>query len=133
MKSANKPESIATAPPIQGGVAEGRGGSATRSSRPRRTPIRSCVVCRQTSDKRALLRVVRLPEKDGGGVVVDPTGKRSGRGAYVCADDKCIDLAQKQRRFERALSVPAGNVPAEIFVELKALNAKNTQQVQHPS
>lgn len=89
--------------------------------RERHTPIRSCVVCRQTSDKRALLRVVRLPEKDGGQVVVDPTGKRSGRGAYVCPEAACIEKAQKQRRFERALSTTAG-VPAELFDELKTLS-----------
>ena len=87
----------------------------------RHTPIRSCVVCRQTSDKRALLRVARLPEKEGGTVVVDPTGKRSGRGAYVCPDAACIEKAQKQRRFERALST-SGGVPAEVFEELKTLS-----------
>lgn len=89
--------------------------------KPRHTPIRSCVVCRQTSDKRALLRVVRLPEKEGGQVVTDPTGKRSGRGAYVCPEAGCIEKAKKQRRFERALSASAG-VPAELFEELKTLS-----------
>lgn len=89
----------------------------------RHIPIRSCVVCRQTSDKRTLLRVVRLPEKDGGGVAADPTGKKSGRGAYVCPQLDCIEKAQKQRRFERALSVTAGSVPAELFTVLKALSA----------
>jgi predicted RNA-binding protein YlxR (DUF448 family) len=88
--------------------------------RVRRAPLRSCVVCRQTSDKRTLLRVVRLPEKDGGGVVADPTGKRAGRGAYVCQETKCIDLARKQGRFERALSVPSGSLGDSLFLELKA-------------
>ncbi len=44
------------------------------------TPIRTCVVCRQTSEKKTLLRVVRAPEKDGGGVAADPTGRANGRG-----------------------------------------------------
>ena len=83
------------------------------------TPIRTCVVCRQTSDKRTLLRVVRRPEKDGGGVVADPKGKMSGRGAYVCAAAECIDKALKQKRFERSLSVPS--VPATLGDALKAL------------
>ena len=77
----------------------------------RRVPIRSCVVCRQTSDKKTLLRVVRAPEKDGGAVAVDPTGRANGRGAYIA----------KQKRFERALSA---QVPATLTEDLKALAAK---------
>ncbi len=84
----------------------------------RRVPIRSCVVCRQTSDKKSLLRVVRAPEKDGGGVAVDPTGRANGRGAYICAALECIEKAAKQKRFERSLSAP---VPAAVTEDLKAL------------
>ncbi len=104
---------------------------AEKQIKPKHIPLRSCVVCREPSDKRTLLRVVRLPEgerEQSGWVAVDPKGKRSGRGAYVCADEKCIDLAQKQRRFERALSVPQGNVGPEVFVELKALAAAKQPQ-----
>ena len=87
----------------------------------RRVPIRSCVVCRQTSDKKTLLRVVRAPEKDGGGVAADPTGRANGRGAYVCTAIECIEKAAKQKRFERALSAP---VPATLMEDLKAMAAK---------
>ena len=82
-------------------------------------PIRTCVVCRQTSAKKTLLRVIRRPEKAGGGVTVDPTGKASGRGAYVCASPDCIDKVIKQKRFERALNVTS--VPATLADELRAL------------
>lgn len=82
-------------------------------------PIRTCVVCRQTSAKKTLLRVIRRPEKAGGGVTVDPSGRAAGRGAYVCASPECIEKAIKQRRFERSLSVP--NVPATLADELRAL------------
>ncbi len=82
-------------------------------------PIRTCVVCRQTSAKKTLLRAIRRPEKDGGGVAVDPTGKAGGRGAYVCASEECIAKALKQRRFERSLNV--ANVPATLADELRAL------------
>jgi uncharacterized protein len=92
--------------------------------RPKHIPIRSCVVCRMTSDKRALLRVVRQPEKSGGSVVADGTGKLSGRGAYVCASEKCIGLAQKQRRFERALAVSANVVSVDLFESLRRLLAE---------
>jgi len=87
----------------------------------RRVPIRSCVVCRQTSEKKTLLRVVRAPEKDGGGVAVDPAGRANGRGAYICAALDCIEKAAKQKRFERALSAP---VPVSLTDDLKLLAAK---------
>ncbi len=87
--------------------------------KPRHVPIRMCVVCRQTSEKKTLLRVVRRPEKDGGGLSVDATGRANGRGAYVCASADCIDKAVKQKRFERSLSVPAA--PPNLAEALKAL------------
>ncbi|MEJ2746351.1 MAG: YlxR family protein [Anaerolineae bacterium] len=58
---------------------------------PRRTkhiPQRTCIVCRRKVDKRQLTRIVRTPDA---GVVVDPTGKRNGRGAYVCERPDCWD------------------------------------------
>ena len=91
----------------------------------RHVPLRSCVVCRQTSDKKTLLRVVRAPEKDGGAVAADPTGRANGRGAYVCASQECIDKAAKQKKLERSLSAP---VPAAVTEELKALAQKDTRQ-----
>jgi len=92
----------------------------------RHIPIRTCVVCRQPSDKKTLLRVVRAPEKDGGGVAVDPTGRANGRGAYICASAACIDKAIKQKRFERSLS--AGSVPPTLADALKSLAEKVTKE-----
>ena len=85
----------------------------------RRVPLRTCVVCRQTSAKKTLLRVTRAPEKDGGVVAADPTGRAAGRGAYVCASPECIEKAVKQKRFERSLSVSA--LPPGLAEELKRL------------
>jgi predicted RNA-binding protein YlxR (DUF448 family) len=53
----------------------------------RKAPQRSCISCRKVFDKKDLLRIVRTPE---GEVVVDPSGKMSGRGAYICSDPECI-------------------------------------------
>jgi predicted RNA-binding protein YlxR (DUF448 family) len=72
-----------------------------------------------TSDKRTLLRVVRQPENSSGTVIYDITGKAAGRGAYVCSEEKCIALAQKQRRFERALSVTSEKIPESLFDSLR--------------
>ena len=85
----------------------------------RHIPLRTCVVCRETSAKKTLLRVVRAPENDGGGVAADPTGRANGRGAYVCASSACIDKAVKQKRFERSLA--ASGLPATLADDLKAL------------
>lgn len=77
--------------------------SAPKTPRPRRTPVRTCVACRTSGGKRGLLRVVRLP--DGAGVELDPTGKRNGRGAYVCPVEECVSAALKRKALERSLKL----------------------------
>ena len=81
----------------------------------RHVPIRMCVVCRETSVKRSLLRVVRTAGEDPT-VIFDKNGKASGRGAYVCAVKECIEKAVKQKRFERSLNV--SSVPDGLVAEL---------------
>lgn len=81
----------------------------------RRQPVRTCVACRTAGGKRGLLRLVRLP--DGAGVALDPTGKQSGRGAYICPTVACIELALKRKAFERALKV---TLSEELQAELRA-------------
>ena len=80
----------------------------------KREPTRSCVGCRQAAGKRALIRVVRTPE---GAVVMDPTGRAHGRGAYLHDDGACIDMARKRRAIERALKA---QVPAALWDQLTA-------------
>ncbi len=70
--------------------------------RVRKAPVRTCVGCGRSDDKRDLVRVVRTAE---GHVTVDPTGKSPGRGAYVCADQACFEAAARKRRFDSALRV----------------------------
>jgi len=84
----------------------------------RHVPIRMCVVCRETSVKRSLLRVVRTAAGDDPKVVFDQSGKANGRGAYVCAVKECIEKAVKQKRFERSLNV--NSVPDGLVTELLA-------------
>lgn len=76
----------------------------------RKIPLRTCVGCGTTHDKRELLRVVRLPD---GQVLVDPSGKRSGRGAYICPDPSCLDKALKNQRLEHALTMPISDMVLE--------------------
>ncbi|QIA26968.1 YlxR family protein [Thermaerobacter sp. PB12/4term] len=67
---------------------------------PRHIPQRTCIGCRAVRPKRELLRVVRTPE---GEVAFDPTGRRAGRGAYLCPDPACLDRALRARELGRAL------------------------------
>lgn len=68
--------------------------------RQKHMPQRTCVVCRQKTDKRSLIRIVRTPDA---GVVVDPTGKRNGRGAYVCDRSACWDQLLTGQILQKAL------------------------------
>jgi predicted RNA-binding protein YlxR (DUF448 family) len=75
-------------------------------SRRKHVPLRTCIACQQQRPKRELLRVVRTPE---GAIEIDPTGKRAGRGAYVCADLLCWEKALKQGKLGRALKCQVGD------------------------
>lgn len=79
----------------------GAGAKNPRSlPKPKHVPQRTCVACRRTEAKRGLIRLVRDAE---GRVSMDPTGKRPGRGAYLCHDPACWTMAIKRRALERAL------------------------------
>jgi uncharacterized protein len=67
-----------------------------------RQPQRTCVVCRSTTAKRALHRIVRSP---AGAVGYDPTGKAPGRGAYLCGQQACLEAALGRGSIQRALKV----------------------------
>jgi uncharacterized protein len=88
-------------------------GSAGVAEDARRTPRRTCVVCRTTTAKRTLHRIVRSP---AGTVSYDPTGKAAGRGAYLCGQPDCLDMAVRRRSIQRALKV-TDTVAADAAVE----------------
>ena len=69
----------------------------------RKIPMRMCVGCREMKPKRELLRVVKGTEGD---ISFDLTGRKPGRGAYVCRSADCLSLAIKKRQLERAFSAP---------------------------
>ena len=73
----------------------------------KKVPVRRCVGCNTQKPKKELVRIVRSPE---GEVSVDLTGKRSGRGAYLCPSAACL-----AKRLEHAFGVP---VPDEVFERL---------------
>jgi predicted RNA-binding protein YlxR (DUF448 family) len=65
-------------------------------------PERTCVACRTERPKRHLVRLVRLPE---GGVAVDKTGRKAGRGAYLCPAQECWRLAKARKSLDQALAI----------------------------
>ncbi|MCM1164569.1 MAG: YlxR family protein [Lachnospiraceae bacterium] len=75
----------------------------------KRVPMRKCVGCGEMIGKKGAVRIVR--DKDGN-VSVDPTGKKAGRGAYICRDAKCLEAAKKSRRLERSFKC---RIPEEIY------------------
>ena len=105
------------------GMREGSAGVAAdeaTSGRPasghvggRAEPRRTCVVCRSSAAKRTLHRIVRSP---AGTVAYDPTGKAAGRGAYLCGQPSCLDMAVRRRSLQRALKV-TDTVAANAAVE----------------
>lgn len=78
----------------------------------KKVPQRMCVGCQQMKPKKEMIRVVRTPEND---IEIDFTGKRSGRGAYICPLEECFHAAQKGKRLEKALK---GSIPAEVYENL---------------
>lgn len=80
----------------------------------KKVPMRQCVGCKQLKSKKELVRVVKNSE---GEISIDLTGKKNGKGAYVCRDIECFKAARKAKSFERSLSC---SIPAEIFDAMEA-------------
>lgn len=76
-------------------------------------PQRMCIACRQMKNKKELLRCRVTPD---GAVEIDPTGKKSGRGAYICSSRECAAKAHKHNLLSKALGVPVGS---ELYEELE--------------
>lgn len=76
-------------------------------------PIRQCVGCGDKKNKNELIRVIRTPEDE---IEIDATGRKNGRGAYLCRDQKCLVMAQKKKSLERSF---ARMISAELYEKLK--------------
>ena len=76
---------------------------------PKKVPLRMCTGCGEMKSKREMVRVVKSPE---GEISLDLTGKKAGRGAYVCRSIECLQKARKARRLEKAFSC---RIPDEVY------------------
>ena len=81
----------------------------------KKIPLRKCVATGEMLPKKSMIRVVRSKE---GEVSVDPTGKKSGRGAYVSKSEEAVELARKKNILDRQLEA---KIPDEIYEELITL------------
>ena len=80
-----------------------------QNKKQKKIPLRQCLGCNEHKPKKELLRVVRTPE---GEIVLDFTGKKSGRGAYICYNSKCLKKARKTKRIDANLGV---DIPEDIY------------------
>jgi predicted RNA-binding protein YlxR (DUF448 family) len=76
----------------------------------KKIPQRTCTGCKAVRPKKELVRIVRTPE---GEVMVDPTGKKSGRGAYTCPTLDCLELAFRKSVLDNALEIVISNETKE--------------------
>lgn len=79
----------------------------------KKTPLRMCTGCGEMKSKKEMIRVLRTPEEE---IVIDSTGKKNGRGAYVCCSLACLQKAIKTKGLERSLKV---NIPKELVETLE--------------
>ncbi|WP_353095268.1 YlxR family protein [Tissierella praeacuta] len=79
----------------------------------KKIPLRKCIACGEGKPKKELIRVVKNNENEAN---IDLNGKINGRGAYICTNLECLELAQKSKKFSRALEVEVTN---DIYEKLK--------------
>ena len=78
----------------------------------KKIPMRQCVGCGEMKAKKELLRVLKTED----GVLLDATGKKNGRGAYICANTECLKKARKSKGLERSLKA---SIPDEVYENLE--------------
>lgn len=79
----------------------------------KKAPMRKCIGCQEMKNKKEMMRILRTTEDQ---VVLDITGKKNGRGAYICFSKECFARAVKSKALERSLKM---SIPQEIYDSLK--------------
>ena len=82
----------------------------------RKIPQRKCIVCGENKDKHELIRIVKNKEE---GIILDPTGKKNGRGAYICKKETCINEAKKKRKLEKVFKTEISDDLYEEIIAMK--------------
>jgi predicted RNA-binding protein YlxR (DUF448 family) len=85
----------------------------------KKIPMRRCNGCNEQKPKNQLIRIVKSPEDE---ISLDLTGKKSGRGAYICYDVECLRKARKSRRIDRTFEM---TIPDSVYDSLEEQIKKN--------
>ena len=80
----------------------------------KKIPQRQCVGCRMMKNKKELIRILKTDE----GIIIDDTGKKNGRGAYICPNSQCLKKAIENKGLERSFKMP---VDKEVYDNLKGV------------
>ena len=88
----------------------------------KKTPMRKCTGCGEMKDKKEMIRVIR---NDEGKLELDMTGRKNGRGAYICNDIECLRKARKNKGLERSFKMP---VPPEVYEQIETEFIESEQQ-----
>jgi uncharacterized protein len=78
----------------------------------KKIPMRQCVGCGEMKSKKDMMRVIKTAEDE---IILDKTGKKNGRGAYLCVSKECLDMAIKRKGLERSLKT---TIPEEVIGSL---------------
>lgn len=83
----------------------------------KKIPMRQCVGCREMKAKKDMIRVIKTAGEDEteSRILLDTTGRKNGRGAYICPNSECLKTAIKSKGLERSLKMP---IPKEVYEEL---------------
>lgn len=81
----------------------------------KKQPQRTCMGCNEKKDKKDLIRIVKNKDNE---ISIDKTGKKEGRGAYICDDVNCLEKVIKSKRLERVLEIP---ISKEIYESLRGV------------
>ena len=88
----------------------------------KKVPMRKCVGCQEMKSKKEMIRVLKTSEEE---FVLDTTGKKNGRGAYICPSKECFEKAVKSKGLERSFK---HSIPKEVYEKLeKELDAIETE------
>lgn len=87
----------------------------------RKIPLRKCIGCQEMKSKKELVRIVK---SDSGEISIDVTGKKQGRGAYICPNMECFSKAQKTKGLERSFKM---GIPKEVYENLRNELTENGQ------
>ena len=79
----------------------------------KKIPLRQCVGCGEMKNKKEMMRVLKTADE---GIILDTTGKKNGRGAYMCRTMECLKLARKNRGLERSFKM---SIPNEVYDNLE--------------